>query len=119
MSAFFPDYFNNESQRQTDNYVNSLHFLDDKQSTQVGSANIIDDLDEFDIADISPQEINRVTSSGLSWADMVKQLKETASNLKLCNQQNIINQTQVHTTINQQINQQFQMNQETQTNNNH
>ena len=50
----------------------------------------------------------------MSWADAVKQLKETASNLKVTNQQNIINQTQVHMTVNQQINQQFQMHQENQ-----
>ena len=91
MGVFSPDYFTNVLQRQTDNYINSLQFLDDDANEQLVST-ADDDLDEFDIADISPQEINKVTSSGMSWTDAVKQLKLTASNMKQSNQQNIINQ---------------------------
>ena len=85
ISAFSLDYFNNKSQRQIDNYANSLNFLDDDKGNQVGQVHVIDDLAEFDIADISPQEINQVTLSGMSWVDAVKQLKETASNMKMGN----------------------------------
>ena len=98
---FTSSYGPNRDLTQTVNYNNSVAFLQEDDNNNTESVNLMDSLDNIDIATILARQLNKVTASGVSWAETIKQLDSTDAGVT-----NINNMTATtNTTVNQQIHQ--------------